>query len=93
MTKTKILHLGFIIFWILMIGPTLTIWQNSILLVLLMSLYANIEASATAFLSADSKKKKTRPKIKGSVNISHRGVSIKKCASINSRKSVTSCVV
>jgi hypothetical protein len=73
MSKTEILHLGFVIFWILMIVPTLTIWQNSILLVLLMSLYANVEASATAFLSAKPKEKRKRPKIRGSVNVSHRG--------------------
>lgn len=55
-----------------MAAPTLTIWQNSILLVLLMSLYANIEASATAFISAKPVEKK-KAKIKGSVNLSHRG--------------------
>jgi hypothetical protein len=63
------------IFWILMAVPTLTIWQESILLVLLMSLYANIEASATAFLSVKKPEKTKRAKIKGSVNVSHRGTS------------------
>jgi hypothetical protein len=56
-----------------MVVPTLTIWQNSILLVLLMSLYANIEASATAFISSKPVEKKTRKRIRGSVNVSHRG--------------------
>ncbi len=73
MSGTRILHLAFVIFWILMIVPTLTIWKESILLVLLMSLYANVEASATAFLSAKPKVKRKRAKIKGSVNLSHRG--------------------
>jgi hypothetical protein len=71
MSKTRIIHLIFMILWILMIIPTLTIWQNSILLVLIMSLYANIEASATAFISA-RKKPMPRARIRGSVNISHR---------------------
>lgn len=61
------------ILWVLMIVPTLTIWQDSILLVLIMSLYANIEASATAFLSAKPVEKVPRKKIKGSINLSHRG--------------------
>jgi hypothetical protein len=51
-SKTRKMHLGFMVFWLLMIIPTITIWKESILLVLLMSLYANIEASATAFISA-----------------------------------------
>jgi hypothetical protein len=55
-----------------MIIPTITVWKESILLVLMMSLYANIEASATAYLSAP-KRSKTRKRIKGSSNISHRG--------------------
>jgi hypothetical protein len=74
MSKTRLVHLGFALLWILMIVPTLTIWQNSILLVLIMSLYANIEASLTAFLSAPKKKiSKQRIRIKGSSNISHMG--------------------
>ncbi len=56
MSKTRRLHLGFLVFWILMIVPTVTVWKESILLVLLMSLYANIEASATAFIAAKKKK-------------------------------------
>lgn len=35
-------------FWILMIIPTLLWWKESVLWVALMSLYANIEASAAA---------------------------------------------
>jgi hypothetical protein len=35
-------------FWILMIIPTLLWWKDSILWVLVLSLYANIEASAAA---------------------------------------------
>jgi len=57
-----------------MIVPTLTIWKGSILLVLLMSLYANIEASVTAFLSAKPVAEPKKKKIKGSIDISHRGV-------------------
>lgn len=70
MTKTQRVHLGFMIFWILMAVPTLTLWHSSILLVLIMSLYANIEASAAAFLSApdghDSVPKRLR-----TTNMSH----------------------
>jgi hypothetical protein len=40
-----------------MVIPTVTIWKESILLVLLMSLYANIEATATAFIAAKKGKK------------------------------------
>lgn len=58
MNKTARLHLSFMVFWILMIVPTITIWRESILLILLMSLYANIEASCTAFLTARREKGK-----------------------------------
>ena len=74
MSKTRTVHLGFAILWILMIVPTLTIWQNSILLVLIMSLYANIEASFTAFLSSE-KKSVQKKRIRGSSNIAHMGSS------------------
>lgn len=73
MRKTKKLHLGFLLFWCVMIVPTLTIWKESILLILLMSLYANIEATATAYLSAGDKDVKKRHKIKNSSSVSHRG--------------------
>lgn len=72
MSKTRIVHLGFVIAWILMIVPVLTIWQNSILLVLIMSLYANIEASATAFISAKKDPVRRKP-IYGISNIAHMG--------------------
>jgi hypothetical protein len=68
-----------------MIVPTLTIWQNSILLVLLMSLYANVEASATAFLSAKPKEKRKRAKIRGSVNVSNRGTRIRRSPNVRIR--------
>jgi hypothetical protein len=70
MSKSQIVHLGLAIFWILMIGPTLTIWHNSILLVLLMSLFANVEASITAFLSAKPKPKRKRVELR-TTNMSH----------------------
>jgi hypothetical protein len=42
-----------------MVVPTVTVWRDSILLVLLMSLYANIEVSVAAFLSAPKKEEKS----------------------------------
>jgi hypothetical protein len=41
-------HTYLMYFWILMIIPTLLWWKESVLWVALMSLYANIEASASA---------------------------------------------
>jgi hypothetical protein len=52
----KWVHLSLGIFWILMVIPTVLIWKDSILLVLLMSLYANIESSLAAF---EASRKKT----------------------------------
>lgn len=57
LSKTRWFHLTLLVFWVLMIVPTVTIWKESILLVLLMSLYANIEATATAFIAAKKEKK------------------------------------
>ncbi len=57
LSKTRWFHLSLLIFWVLMVIPTVTIWKESILLVLLMSLYANIEATATAFIAAKKGKK------------------------------------
>lgn len=74
MGKTRKLHLVLMIFWVLMIVPTVTIWQKSILLVLLMSLYANIEATAGAYISSRKKPRK-KHRIRNVSNISHRGVS------------------
>lgn len=48
---SKRVHLALGIFWILMAIPTLLFWHNSITLVLLMSLYANVEASFSAWES------------------------------------------
>ena len=41
-------HKYLIWFWVLMIVPTLLWWKQSVLWVAIMSLYANIEASAAA---------------------------------------------
>jgi hypothetical protein len=41
-------HLLLFWFWVLMAIPVVTIWKDSILLVLIMSLYANCEASLSA---------------------------------------------
>lgn len=50
--KSKQAHLALGIFWMLMAIPTLIWWNSSITLVLLMSLYANVEASFSAWESA-----------------------------------------
>lgn len=41
-------HDVLLVFWLLMIIPTLVWWKDSILWVAIMSLYANIETSAAA---------------------------------------------
>lgn len=41
-------HLLLFWFWLLMAVPTVTIWKDSIMLVLIMSLYANCESSLSA---------------------------------------------
>ena len=51
----KWIHLGLAIFWFLLAIPTVFFWRDSILLVLLMSLYANIESSLAAFEAAHRK--------------------------------------
>lgn len=51
-------HLFLGIFWILMAVPTLIFWKNSILLVLIMSLYANVESSFSAWEASRQPKKK-----------------------------------
>lgn len=43
-------------FWIAMIIPTILWWKDSILWVAIMSLYANIEASASAKEAMDGNK-------------------------------------
>lgn len=61
MTWNKIVenrHKYLMYFWIAMIPPTLLWWKDSILWVALMSLYANIEASAAAM---EAKKNEARP--------------------------------
>lgn len=66
--KTRILHIGLAVFWVLMVIPTVTLWQSSILLVLLMSLFANIEASFSAAFAAKSNEDSVekRPRIRSS---------------------------
>lgn len=57
------MHLALGIFWILMALPTLLFWKDSILLVLIMSLYANVEASFSAWeASRNPKEKRQRSK-------------------------------
>lgn len=41
-------HTYLLVFWVIMIIPTVLWWKESILWVAIMSLYANIEASASA---------------------------------------------
>lgn len=53
------IHLILGIFWILMAVPTFLFWKDSILLVLLMSLYANAEASFAAWEARRKPKAKT----------------------------------
>lgn len=69
-SKTELTHLTLAIFWITMTVPAVLFWKESILLVIMMSLYANIEASLAAFLSAKPKKK--RPRLR-TTNLSHQG--------------------
>lgn len=70
--KATRVHLGLAGFWILMIIPRLTLLKKSLLFVIMMSLYANIEASLAAYQAAKTKKKKKRPRPR-SVDLSHRG--------------------
>lgn len=51
-------HLLLGIFWIIMAVPTLIFWKDSILLVLIMSLYANIESSFSAWEASRNPKEK-----------------------------------
>jgi hypothetical protein len=44
-----------LLFWILMIPPTLLFWKNSVLWVAVMSLYANIWLSLNVILSEEKK--------------------------------------
>lgn len=53
-------HLVLGIFWIIMAIPTLIWWKDSILLVLIMSLYANVEASFSAWESTRTTKQKRK---------------------------------
>lgn len=69
-SKAELAHLSLAIFWMLMAFPAVFFWKESILLVILMSLYANVEASLAAFLSA--KPKRERPKLRAT-NLSHMG--------------------
>lgn len=41
-------HMLLFWFWVLMAVPTLLVWKDSIMLVLIMSLYANCESSLSA---------------------------------------------
>jgi hypothetical protein len=47
-------------FWVLMIFPTLIWWSESIMLVLAMSLYANIEASFSAHHAKKSERQQEK---------------------------------
>lgn len=51
----KPIYLGLTIFWILMIIPSL-IWRDSVFLVILMSWYANVMATAAAYQGARAEK-------------------------------------
>ena len=54
----KRLHLYMAIFWIVMTVPTILWWKQSILWVACMSLYANIEASLSAYHAKTDKDEK-----------------------------------
>lgn len=69
-TKGQLIHLGLAVFWVCMAVPTMTIWSQSILLVLMMSLFANIESSLAAYLSATPKPKRKQI---NTTNLTHKG--------------------
>lgn len=58
------IHLILAIFWIIMAVPTFLFWKDSILLVLLMSLYANIESSFSAWEASRHKPKQKNARAK-----------------------------
>lgn len=53
-------HLGLASFWLLMAVPGLTIFKKSLLFVILMSLYANVEASLAAYQAAKDTASKSK---------------------------------
>jgi hypothetical protein len=66
---TRWIHLGLAVMWIILVVPGVLLWKESILFVILLSLYANIEASFAAYLSAP-KKQPDRKRLR-STNISY----------------------
>lgn len=52
--RAKHVHLALGIFWIVIATPAVILWKDSILFVILMSIYANAEASFAAYQAAKS---------------------------------------
>lgn len=53
--RASTLHAALTVVWIVLIVPTLLWWRDSILWVLIMSLWANVVSHATAYEAARSK--------------------------------------
>jgi hypothetical protein len=71
--KGNNIHLGLAVFWFAMVAPGLTILKDSLLFVILMSLYANTESSMAAWTAGRHKKKKPRRPRLRTTNLSHCG--------------------
>lgn len=51
-THMKRIHMGFTIFWLILAGPSIYFWGNSVIWVNILSLYAIIMAHVTAYQGA-----------------------------------------
>jgi len=54
--KMVYVHFALVILWIILVPPTLIFWSNSIMWVLILSLWANIAAHAAGAQAAHAEK-------------------------------------
>lgn len=61
-TALRRFHLTMVFVWLLLSVPGIIYWKESILFVIILSLYANMEGSFAAYMAARSEKKQSEGK-------------------------------